>query len=121
MSTPMPAHIVCLAMEYRGIEVRVLDAARRRYPEGSRVLITAGRHRGELATVESIDDATFHELGEVVLWVDRGRSGEYLPCSVMLDELAPAPVHALSSRSSGVRKRGVTRTAPSIPVRLSAS
>jgi hypothetical protein len=107
-------------MEYRGNEIRVLDAARRRYPAGTRVCITRGRHAGELAVVESIDDATFHELGEVVVWVDRGRDGEYLPCPVMINELAPA-IQPLSSRSRGVRKRGVTRTAPIVPASLSAS
>ena len=107
-------------MEYRGNEIRVLDAARRRNPVGTRVRIARGRYAGELAVVESIDDATFHELGEVVLWVDRGRDGEYLPCSVMINEVTPT-THALSSRSRGVRKRGVTRTAPIVPASLSAS
>lgn len=115
------APVRCLAMDYRGMEVRMLDAARHRYPDGSTVRIVGGRYQGQLATVDGIDEATFHELGEVVIWVNRGAGAEYVPCAVMADELVPALAHEQSSRSSVVRKRGVIRTAPSMPVSLSAS
>jgi len=119
MGRPADAGIPCLPMEYRGSDlpdIRDLDAARRRYPEGSVVQVLSGRHRGELALVESIDEATFHELGEIVVWLDRSLGADYEPCSVMLAEIMLTQVtptrQALRSRSSGVRKRGVTRTDP---------
>lgn len=124
MGSPLDAGIPCLPMDHRGNEIRDLDAARHRYPEGSVVQVVSGRHRGELAVVECIDEATFHELGEIVVWLDRGQDTNYEPCSVMLAEImlmqASPRRQAPRSRSSGVRKRGVTRTVPSSSASRSA-
>jgi hypothetical protein len=108
-------------MEHRGNEIRDLAAARRRFPEGSVVQVVSGLRRGELAVVECIDEATFQELGEIVVWLDRGQGADYEPCSVMLAEIMLMPARqAMRSRSSGVRKRGVTRTGPSMRAKRSA-
>lgn len=77
-------------MEYRGSEIRDLDAARRRFPAGSRVQIITGWYKGEQAIVESIDEAAFRELGEVVIWLDLSTDAIYLPGSVMQHEVVPA-------------------------------
>jgi hypothetical protein len=65
-----------------------LEEARRRYPEGARAQVVSGRYRGEVVTVEGIDEGAFLELGELVVWVDRGNGGVYVPASVMHHELA---------------------------------
>jgi len=126
MGRPTDAGIRCLAMECRGNEDRDLGAAQRRYPEGSLVRVVGGRHRGEYAVVECIDEAAFHELGEVIVWVDRGLGADYVPCSVMLYEIMLMQFRpgrqAPRSRSDGVRNRGVTRTSPtSWPSRSAAA
>lgn len=101
-------------MESRDFADRHLDAARRRYPEGSLVQLVGGRHRGDYAVVEAIDEAAFHELGEIIVWVDRGLGADYAPCSAMLHEITLGQAgQPLRSRSNGVRNRGVTRTRPS--------
>jgi hypothetical protein len=76
-------------MEYRDNEFRDLDAAVRRFPAGSRVQIVTGWYKGEQATVESVDEAAFRELGEVVLWLYLGVDAIYLPGSVMQHEVVP--------------------------------
>ena len=76
-------------MEQRGKEIRDLDAARHRFPAGSRVQIVTGWFKGEEATVDCVDEAAFHELGEVVIWLDVGRDAIYLPGSVMQHEVVP--------------------------------
>jgi hypothetical protein len=75
-------------MEYTTITEEHLEEARRRYPEGSRAQVVSGRYRGEVVTVEGIDEGAFLELGELVVWVDRGSDGQYVPASVMHHELA---------------------------------
>lgn len=121
MGRPPDSGIPCLPMEHRGNEIRDLAAARRRFPEGSVVQVVSGLRRGELAVVECIDEATFQELGEIVVWLDRGQGADYEPCSVMLAEIMLMPARqAMRSRSSGVRKRGVTRTGPSMRAKRSA-
>lgn len=75
-------------MEYRGIDKQDLHEARRRYPEGARAQVVSGRYRGEVVTVEGIDEGAFLELGELVVWVDRGSGdNDYVPASVMHHEL----------------------------------
>ena len=112
-------------MECRQDEDRDLDAARHRYPEGSLVQVVNGRHRGDYAVVEGVDDAAFHELGEVIVWIDRGLGADYVPCSVMMHEIMLMHVstgrQALRSRSSGVRNRGVIRTGPTVVASRSAA
>lgn len=76
-------------MEYRGTDNRDLDAARRRFPAGSRVQIITGWFKGEQATVDGIDEAAFRELGELVIWLDLSRDAIYLPGSVMHHEVIP--------------------------------
>jgi hypothetical protein len=70
------------------IDQQYLEQLRRRYPEGARAQVVSGRYRGEVVTVEGIDEGAFLELGELVVWVDRGSGGEYVPASVMHHELA---------------------------------
>jgi len=76
-------------MEYRGSDIRDLDTALRRFPPGRRVQIITGWYKGEQAVVESVDEAAFRELGEVVIWLDLGRDAIYLPGSVMQHEIVP--------------------------------
>ena len=125
MGRPEASRIFCPSMESRGYEDRELDAVSRRYPEGSLVQLVSGRHRGDYAIVEEIDKTAFHELGEFVVWVDRGLGADYRPCSVMLHEMTPTRPRPFgqpaSDRSKGVRNRGVTLTGPNSPASRSAA
>ncbi|HEY0640845.1 MAG TPA: KOW motif-containing protein [Pseudonocardiaceae bacterium] len=71
-------------MEHRGD----FEAARRRYPVGSRVQIITGWYKGDQAVVREVDEAAFHELGEVVLWLDPDRPAR-VPASLLQHEVIP--------------------------------